>query len=72
MKPVLGGLLTHKRDSRDWRLRKFRDSSDNHPIDPNWETGMYMRCHPDARQVIREGTDVEQLPLALANRNRNT
>jgi len=31
------GLLAHKRDGLDWRLRKFRDSTDNHAVDPNWD-----------------------------------
>lgn len=50
-----GGVLTHKRDERDWRLRRFRDRDDNHPIDPNWETGSYSRCHEDARAAIIPG-----------------
>ena len=50
-----GGILTHKRADRDWRLRRFRDKDDNHPIDPNWETGSYIACHEDARATIRPG-----------------
>ena len=49
------GLLTHKRDGRDWRLRKFRDSTNNHHVDPNWETGGYIVCHPSARAAIPKG-----------------
>ena len=53
---MVGGLLTHKSDSRDWRLRRFRDASGNHPVDPNWETGAYRKCHGTAREEIQEGT----------------
>src|SRR5437660_12180834 len=50
-----GGILTHKRDERDWRLRRFRDRDDNQPIDPSWETGSYIACHEDARASVTKG-----------------
>ena len=53
-----GYVITHRKDGKDWRLRRFRDASDNHPIDPNWETGRYMRCHKKARDGIESGSTV--------------
>jgi hypothetical protein len=50
-----GGILTHKHDSRDWKLRRFRDNDDNHPTDPSWESGSYVTCHADARAIIQHG-----------------
>ena len=50
-----GGILTHKHDNGDWRLRNFREKHDNHPIDPNWETGCYIKCHKEARDRIPVG-----------------
>jgi hypothetical protein len=44
--------LTHVHDAGDWKLRKYRAASRNHPIDPSWETGRYMKCHPDARAQL--------------------
>ncbi len=50
-----GRILVHKRDSENWKLRKFRAKSENHPIDPNWETGSYRRCHEAARNRLSAG-----------------
>ncbi len=55
---IEGGILVHKHDKLDWRLRKFRDKKDNHPLDPNWETGRYIRCHHDAREKMKSGTTI--------------
>jgi hypothetical protein len=50
-----GVILTHVHDEQDWRLRRFRAKRDNHPVDPNWETGRYIWCHADARDKIEPG-----------------
>jgi len=44
---VEGRLIPHQHEKRDewstecWRLRNMLE----HPIDPNWESGRYLRCH---------------------------
>lgn len=52
-----GAILIHVHDKQDWRLRRFRSRrmKENHPVDPNWETGRYMRCHEDARDKMKPG-----------------
>ena len=54
-RPLKGLVVPHRRDyaADNWRLRAFRDKRDNHPIDPAWELGQYMRCHPDLRMKVK-------------------
>jgi len=59
-----GRLLPHESEERDewedgWRLRDLQ----NHPIDPNWETGQYLKCHALARnnKKLKEGTIIFDL-----------
>lgn len=48
-----GWLVVHARDKKsgNWRLR----DSVNHPIDPYWERGNYICCHPDFRKAAKKG-----------------
>jgi len=46
-----GRLVIHQKDKHNWRLRNMID----HPIDPNWETGTYCKCHEDLRQNMKNG-----------------
>jgi len=41
-----GRILVHQHEPNNWRLRNL----EKHPIDPNWETGTYSKCHIDFRQ----------------------
>jgi len=59
-----GRLLPHESEERDewedgWRLRDLQ----NHPIDPNWETGQYLKCHSLARfnKKLKAGTVIFDL-----------
>src|SRR5690242_17873816 len=46
MKNEIGGLLViHQHDKNNWKLR-----NNKHPIDPNWETGTYCKCHRSLRE----------------------
>jgi len=42
---LCGYLVIHQHDKKDWRLR----NTEKHPIDPNWETGTYCKCHKKLR-----------------------
>lgn len=44
-------LVIHQKDKHNWRLRNMT----KHPIDPNWETGTYCKCHKDLRQNMKNG-----------------
>ena len=50
--PLVGLLVAHKCDSQIWKLRAFRENSDNHPIDPEWEQGQYRACYPRMRKLV--------------------
>ena len=41
-----GRILVHQHDLDNWHLRNM----EKHPIDPNWETGTYSKCHVGFRQ----------------------
>jgi len=41
-----GRILVHQHDPNNWRLRNL----EKHPIDPNWETGTYSKCHISFRE----------------------
>lgn len=48
---VEGRLIPHQHEKRNtwnteiWRMRNLLE----HPIDPNWESGRYIKCHIDMR-----------------------
>lgn len=46
-----GRLLPHESEERDiWKTEKWRlRDLQHHPIDPNWESGKYLKCHSLAR-----------------------
>jgi len=46
-----GRLLPHETEDRDiWKTEKWRlRDLQHHPIDPNWESGKYLKCHTLAR-----------------------
>jgi hypothetical protein len=52
-RPMKGLVVPHRRDYANWRLRAFRETRDNHPIDPAWELGQYMACHEDLRKKVQ-------------------
>lgn len=47
-------FLLHCHDPRNWRLRDL----ENHPLDPGWEEGCYVCCHPKIRSLTKEGTRI--------------
>lgn len=49
---VEGRLFTHETEERDeWKTEKWRlRDLQNHPVDPNWENGQYLKCHAKARK----------------------
>jgi len=44
-----GRILVHQHNPDNWRLRNL----EKHPIDPNWETGTYSKCHIGFRENKR-------------------
>ena len=50
---ICGLLVIHQHDKDNWKLRNL----EKHPIDPNWETGTYCKCHEKLRfsRLIKKG-----------------
>ena len=60
----VGRLVIHQHENDYWRLRNIKD----HPIDPNWETGTYCKCHQKMRQIFQKGKwifDVVWIPQGV-------
>lgn len=56
---IEGRLLIHQFDPKNWRLRNL----EKHPIDPNWETGTYSKCHIDFR--LNKGLSINTIVFDL-------
>jgi len=50
-KDWVGRLVIHQHEKDNWKLRNIK----KHPVDPNWETGTYCKCHKDMRQIFTKG-----------------